>query len=126
MIISEFLSDSNFGLASFTLLIYSTIYYNDKIDRFTISDGDRLNWFETILALIFTLSIFAEVITFIMRATRSLRESSIVCGNERPSTTTTASWPCSLFSQYKRRKDGSRTYSKTRFLFTNGLAFCRQ
>ena len=49
MFIFEFLSDTNFGLALFTLHIDSTINYDNKIDRFTISDGTRLNWFETIL-----------------------------------------------------------------------------
>ena len=39
MLISEFLSDANFALALFTLLIYSMINDYDKIDRFTISDG---------------------------------------------------------------------------------------
>ena len=48
--ISEFLSDANFGLASLNYIhINLTINYNDKIDCFTISDGDRWNWFETIL-----------------------------------------------------------------------------
>ena len=49
MYISEFLSDANFGLAWLTLHVYSIIDCNDKIDCFNISDGDRLNWFETIL-----------------------------------------------------------------------------
>ena len=49
MFISELLGDANFGLASFTLLEYSIINYNDNIDCFTNSDGDRFNWFETIL-----------------------------------------------------------------------------
>ena len=42
MFISEFLSDANFGLAWFTLHVYSMINYNDKIDHFTNSDRDRL------------------------------------------------------------------------------------
>ena len=29
-----------------TELVYSTINNNDKIDPFTISDGDRLNWYD--------------------------------------------------------------------------------
>ena len=37
MFISEFVSDANFGLTSFKLLVYSTINYNDKIDRFTMA-----------------------------------------------------------------------------------------
>ena len=45
----EFLSNTNFGLAYLTLLVYSTINYNDKIDNFTIRDRYRENWFETIL-----------------------------------------------------------------------------
>ena len=45
---SEFLSDANFVLALFTLLIYSAIKFNDKIDCFTIDDRARSNWFETI------------------------------------------------------------------------------
>ena len=49
MFISEFLSDNNFGLAPFTLHVYSMINYNDKIDSFTFGERDRLNWFETIL-----------------------------------------------------------------------------
>ena len=36
MFIFEFLSDANFGLASFTILIYSIISYNNRIDRFKI------------------------------------------------------------------------------------------
>ena len=44
MFISVFLSDTNFGLALFTLLVDLTINYNDKIDCFAISDGDGLNW----------------------------------------------------------------------------------
>ena len=51
MFISEFLSDTDVGLASFTLHIYSTVNNYDKIDRFTITDRDRLNGFETILLL---------------------------------------------------------------------------
>ena len=49
MFISEFLGDAYFGLAFFTLLVHSTLNYSDKINSFTLSDGDRLNWFETIL-----------------------------------------------------------------------------
>ena len=37
------------GLMLFTLLVYSMINYNDKIDRFTISDGDRSNGLRLIL-----------------------------------------------------------------------------
>ena len=48
MFISEFLIDTNFGLALFTLHVFSTINYNDKINCFTISEGDRSHWFETI------------------------------------------------------------------------------
>ena len=44
MFISESPSDANFGLVSITLHVYSTINYHDKIDRFTISDKDRLNY----------------------------------------------------------------------------------
>ena len=47
MFISKFLSDTNFGLALFTLLVYLTTNYNDKMDYNTNSDGDRTNWFET-------------------------------------------------------------------------------
>ena len=46
MFISEFLNDANFGLASFTLLVYKMNNYNDKIDHFTNSYGDMSNWFE--------------------------------------------------------------------------------
>ena len=46
MFISEFLSDVNFGLAMFTSLFYLMINYNDKMERFTISERDRSNWFE--------------------------------------------------------------------------------
>ena len=53
MLISEFLGDANFGLVSFTLHVCLMINYNDKIDPFTISDRDRLNWFETILLYYF-------------------------------------------------------------------------
>ena len=45
MFISEFLGDANFGLALFTIHIYSTVNYNDKIDLFIVSDGDRSNLF---------------------------------------------------------------------------------
>ena len=47
MFISEFSGDDNYSLASFTMLIYSMVKYNDKIDRFTNGDGDRLNEFKT-------------------------------------------------------------------------------
>ena len=43
-----FLSDANIGLASFTILVYKTINYNNRIDHFTKNDGDRTNSFETI------------------------------------------------------------------------------
>ena len=46
MFISKFLSDANFGLASFTVLVYSMINYNNKIDRFTNNDGDRSNSYD--------------------------------------------------------------------------------
>ena len=49
MFISEFLGSANFGLASFTVLIYLTINYIDKKDCFRNSDGDKSTWFETIL-----------------------------------------------------------------------------
>ena len=49
MFISEFLSDVNFGLASFTMVVYSMTNYCNRKDHFTNSDGDRSNWFETIL-----------------------------------------------------------------------------
>ena len=38
MVISKFLSDANFGLVSFTILIYPMINYNNKIDSFTNND----------------------------------------------------------------------------------------
>ena len=60
MHIFDFLSDKNFGLASFTLLGYWTINYNYKIDHFTISDIDRSNWLETI-PIIIILSLFIVV-----------------------------------------------------------------
>ena len=41
--------DVNFGLASFTLHVFLMITYNDKIGCFTMSDGERSHWFETIL-----------------------------------------------------------------------------
>ena len=49
MFISEFLSNANFGFALFTILLYSMISYNDRIDCFTTSDWDRSDWFETVL-----------------------------------------------------------------------------
>jgi len=49
MFASKFLSDAIFGLALLKLHVYFIINYNDKIDCFTISYGDRSNWFETIL-----------------------------------------------------------------------------
>ena len=49
LFISEFLSDANSAMALFILLVYSIISYNHKIDHFTNSDGDKANWFETIL-----------------------------------------------------------------------------
>ena len=49
MFFSEFLGDGNFYLVLFTIPVYSTINYINKIDCFTNSDLDRLNWFETIL-----------------------------------------------------------------------------
>ena len=49
MFISKFLGDTNFGLALLTLHVYLIINYNDKLDHFKISDGDRLNRFENIL-----------------------------------------------------------------------------
>ena len=41
MLISEFSGDANFGLASFTMLIFLIINYITKIDHFTIWDKDR-------------------------------------------------------------------------------------
>jgi len=49
MFISEFLNDTNFGFASFTLLVYWRINYSDTIDRFTVGEGDRSNCFENVL-----------------------------------------------------------------------------
>ena len=49
MFVSKFLGDTNFGLASFTILVYVTINNNNKIDSFTNSDGDRSKQFEIIL-----------------------------------------------------------------------------
>ena len=49
MFISEFLGDANLCLALFTILVYSMFNYINKIDHFTNSDRDKLNWFETIL-----------------------------------------------------------------------------
>ena len=46
MFISKFLSDANFGLASFTVLVYSMINYNNNIDHFTNNDGDRSNFYD--------------------------------------------------------------------------------
>ena len=44
---SEFFGDATFWLG----IIYSAsllyCYYGIRIDRFTYTDGDRLNWFET-------------------------------------------------------------------------------
>ena len=49
MFVFKFLGDTNFCLASFTILVYLMINNNNKIDSFTNSDGDRSKWFETIL-----------------------------------------------------------------------------
>ena len=49
MFISEFWGDANFGLASFTMLISSTINCITKIDCSTIQDRERLILFEPIL-----------------------------------------------------------------------------
>ena len=49
MFISEFLSDANLGLALLIILVYLMIIYKNRINRFTNTDGDWLNRFETIL-----------------------------------------------------------------------------
>ena len=55
------MSDANFGLVLFTLHVYLMINYNDKINRFTISDGDRSNWFETNLLYIYGIGYYRKV-----------------------------------------------------------------
>ena len=49
MFISEFFGNANFwqGIVYSARLLDS--YYSIRIDRFTNTDGDRSNWFETIL-----------------------------------------------------------------------------
>ena len=48
MFISEFLSNTNFCLTLFTILVYLMINYLNKVDHVMNSDRSRLNWFETI------------------------------------------------------------------------------
>ena len=49
MFIFEFLGDANFGIVSFTMLVYSTINYLTKRDHFKMWDRDMLIGFESIL-----------------------------------------------------------------------------
>ena len=50
MFISEILGDANFGLALLTVHFYlRVIIIHIRIDCFTNTDRDRLNWFETVL-----------------------------------------------------------------------------
>ena len=58
--ISEFQGDANFNLASFTMLICSTINYINKIDHLTNGDWDRSNGFETIVRYLHRTEVFFE------------------------------------------------------------------
>ena len=49
MFISEFWSDTMFGLVSFTILVNSMINYYNRIECFTNSDRDLSNWFDPTL-----------------------------------------------------------------------------
>ena len=60
MFISELLSDTNFGLASFIILVYLTINNNNRIDGFTNTVTKKVNFFETLLQFIYNLGWFVK------------------------------------------------------------------